>query len=446
MLGMAAILFQWSCDEPGEIGSELLDPALVETLDGVEVELRAVPVDSFQTDENVTLYLPVFGAMNDPVSGKIQSDLYAQFVLERTNESFAPAPYRNLRLDSAFLVLNSIDYEGDPNARLPVSVKEISLDFDENKEYFSVDEQNVFEEELAVNGEIGLADPEDFSSQFHYIRLSDAFGQHLLDAPADRLETADAYSNYFQGLKIAATPPPAGETGLMLDLNIGLPLALAGEDAPADTSGVRLFYKADTAVVNGNDTTWNTASFEYRFRARQGVAASYTALRREIPAGTPLADMADTTQPRSREEAFVQCNSAVTLAGKVFNPELLEGRAINRAELTLYALPRDTTAGDFDLLNNLFFFEARQSNPEIPNDSLAIRRGASRNTADDSYTFDVTVYMQDVALGRTNAGFVILPTNILQLTNCSCTNSVRFGNRLHPDKPPRLRILTTPRP
>lgn len=211
-----------SCYKPeGEIGDEIQpDQSKLKVFysDTAAVYAYSVPEDSVRSDELTRNQL---GSIVDPVFGSTVSSFYTQLSLSSLSQSFGTNPV----VDSVFLYLYYDGFYGDTATQLKLGVYEMEDSIHIDNKYYSNLNKAVYPIDYAnyyfypkPNDSIVVAG--DTLPPMLRINLSanPALGEKLLNAPAEALESNEAFQEYFKGLYV--TTEPVGSNGSILYFNL----------------------------------------------------------------------------------------------------------------------------------------------------------------------------------------------------------------------------------
>jgi hypothetical protein len=212
-------LFQACKKEPDKVGIGIRpeeDIVNVFNQDTSTVKAYSVREDSVKTDET---QLNLVGSYLDPVFGKTTATLYTQVRLSENGYTFGDNPV----LDSIVLTMDYSGYYGDTNDQLQMRVYQLSESIFPDSVYYSNKSIPYDPVELAglsfyprptspvvVAGDTVLARLR--------IRLSDDFGNSILNAPASALLDNENWLEFFKGFVLV--PEETGGTGSMLSFDL----------------------------------------------------------------------------------------------------------------------------------------------------------------------------------------------------------------------------------
>lgn len=230
-------------NDPDEIGVGIMpDDERLTVLfsDTTTVRVHSVFADSIKTDRTSRVML---GSYTDPVFGVSSVNLATQVTFSTVSVNFGENPV----LDSIVFSLDymaiptpsgqSIKAYGDTMTMQTFKVFEIDEDLYFDTAYFSNYSLSLKAEELASvslsfrPSDSIMVDTVKTKPQLR-IRLSEEFGNSILNAPEDALESGEGFQDFMKGLYILSEPVTAGG-------------AIAFFDILASTSRLTIYYHND---------------------------------------------------------------------------------------------------------------------------------------------------------------------------------------------------------
>jgi len=210
------LLFFSACDEPDEIGMELIEET--DTVNVIDFDLAAYTVPGDTVPTNYT-ERNLLGFINDPVFGSTKACIFTEFRLRETNLDLGEDPI----LDSVVLELYYSDYYGNYTTRQNVKVYELAENFPEQETFYSNFEISHMTEPIADtlvrpmptdSVEVG----EDMYPPHMRIRLSkDDIGQKLIEGSGtEHFVDNEAFLDYFKGIHITVDELEPEEDGAIL--------------------------------------------------------------------------------------------------------------------------------------------------------------------------------------------------------------------------------------
>lgn len=256
-IGLLGLLFLAACNEPGLIGSDLVEDEQVELLfsDSLRPKITTVRGDSVRVySPNIsTLERYMFGDFNDPVFGKTTGGLYFRINGPGTNPGFMEA--RNVDSMVIILDVDSTNTYGSWFNTYTADIFKITDDIDEGEDYFS---NSTFQEEMmpvnisrgftpGATDSITVLEPingEETSIKIKNqwrIKLEDAFVQDFFASDTNVFITDSAFVEKYKGFFLK----PTSETASMLAL-----------DFTNSAATIKIYYHQD-------DTTFRSRTFPF---------------------------------------------------------------------------------------------------------------------------------------------------------------------------------------
>lgn len=226
---LLAILFQSCIKEPSELGLEITPPGDkldFQYCDTISVSAYSVLEDSIITSSLTTNLL---GSIYDPVFGKTTASLYAQFRMSTSDNDFGTDPV----VDSTVLKLQYKGYYGEIKTPQHFKVYELSEDLkyysdDDNtikKYYYSTSTVSHYSQPIAdyrftPRPNDSLTIDGDVKAPHLRIRLSNEFGQNILNADPDSFEEDSVFvKKVLKGICIISEPVNSYGKGAILSFN-----------------------------------------------------------------------------------------------------------------------------------------------------------------------------------------------------------------------------------
>ncbi|MGE5424211.1 MAG: DUF4270 domain-containing protein [Syntrophothermus sp.] len=198
------LLFSTSCKkDPYKVGYDLLpgsDTINVKVFDTSTVIAYSLLHDSIRTDKRAANLL---GSMFDPEFGKTTSSFFSQFRLSTTSVDFGTGPV----MDSVVLQIPYAKAYGDTTTLQRLRVYEVSEDMSSDSSYYSNHYLNYYPNLLADFSY--MPNPVD-TLRINLTKLTRYFGNKLLSAPADAMNSNLSFVKYMKGLSIVSEPVSAG--------------------------------------------------------------------------------------------------------------------------------------------------------------------------------------------------------------------------------------------
>jgi hypothetical protein len=208
-------------DKPDQVGLGL-QPTSIELSvifdDASGLLVHSLREDSVRTDANV-IKTGTLGSMLDPVMGKTTGEIFSQFRLEENGHNFGTDPV----LDSLVLSLSYSSFYGDSLTSQTVKVFQLDADMNPDTAYYSNQTISAEDTELASITFIPLpSDSVNVGGKMEgpqlRIKLSDDFGQSILDADPLVFDNNEKWLEFMKGLKITTEPVMSGGGMMMFDM------------------------------------------------------------------------------------------------------------------------------------------------------------------------------------------------------------------------------------
>jgi hypothetical protein len=256
-IGLLGLLFLAACNEPGLIGSDLVEDEQVELLftDTLRPQITTVRGDSVRvfSPTIATLERYLYGDFVDPLFGKSTGGLYFRMNGPGTNPGFMEA--RNVDSMVVIIDVDSFNTYGGWFNSYRADIFQLTEDIDDEEDYFS---NSTFMTEMMPVGtsngftpgardSITLIEPSNGAEETvrvknqWRIKLDDAFVQDFFDSDTSVFITDSAFVEKYKGFYLQ----PTNETPSMLAM-----------DFTNSASTIRIYYHQD-------DTTFRTRSFGF---------------------------------------------------------------------------------------------------------------------------------------------------------------------------------------
>ncbi len=387
---ISSILMMGCTNDPDEIGIGIMpDDERLTVLfsDTTTVLVHSVFADSIKTDKTARVML---GSYTDPVFGVSSVNVATQVTFSTVTVNYGQNPV----LDSIVLSLDymaiptpsgqSIKAYGDTMTVQTFRVFEIDEDIYFDTAYYSNYDLLLKAEELASKSlsfrpsDSIMVDTIKTKPQLR-IRLSDEFGNNILNAPEDALESADGFRDFMKGLFIKSEPVASGG-------------AIAFFDILASTSRLTIYYHNDEGdrlsypfFINDQIARFMTFTHDYD----QGDAAFVAQLNGDTALGS--------------EKFYLQSLGGVEAVVSFpylqdwFNDQTI---IINEAKLIF---SNADTESDFAPPSELFFFVLRDDGTigflEEQFEGEAYF-GGRYNSGNGQYFFRITQHLQQIMTGE----------------------------------------------
>ncbi len=356
--------------------------------DTLSLNVSVVKEDSLRTDE---LSLGLIGNYIDPKIGQTKASIHTQIRLSAADVDFGT----NAVLDSAVLTLIYADIFYGKLAPQRFSVKEISEDFYLDSTYYSNRSFATFEEELTSAGSaiqefnvedlVYLADGDSLPPHLR-LRLSEEFGNRMMNLPPEAYLDNETFVEIFKGLKISSL----SEDGSVVPVDL-----LSGN------SRVRLFYHNDDAEDLRYDFNINTQ------------CARTTLLEHDYQ--NNLAGLNDLESIDGSFSAFVQGGSSVKTRidlPNIYDFNELGSFAINRAELVVPV--NNPNNFRYPIQSQLFVLSENNEGEAVAlPDQLGngVNIGGTYNSSREAYVFNISRFIQRLLTGEQDQNVLFLVSN-----------------------------------
>lgn len=246
---LAGLVLHSSCNDPGSIGSELLnqDQVAVSFTDTISLKTQTIVRDSLQTYGAGTNIISSFscGNFDDPTFGNVTAEIFTQLRLSGAPPNFVDA---DVTLDSVilFLVYDSTGVYGDLTQTQSLEVHRLTEDMDNTQDYYATDSFEADEteklgelldfvvrptqEEFIYNNAGAKID----SGAILKINLNEDFGNELLGLDSAAYANSENFVDIFKGIRIRAA---GGNSNLMMNFRF-----------TAEFPKLSLYYKIDTSA------------------------------------------------------------------------------------------------------------------------------------------------------------------------------------------------------
>lgn len=399
--------------------------------DTVTVEAYSFLEDTINT-KNLSANL--VGEIHDPVFGDNRATIYSQFSLSGSSVNFGNNP----TIDSVVLTMQLASYYGDTTSKVAIRIYELEEALSKDNKYYQ--NSTLAHSSNALNYSMTsypiyptsevIVDTGAYSPHIR-IRLSNAFGQYLLDHQSE-MHSANAFKDFFKGLCITATGH-TGNTGYMLLTNLNSSL-----------SGIVLYYHNDrkasakyTFPCNSNCVRFNNYTHDYNASTNNNFSQEVLAGQQEI----------------GKQQLFLQATGGVKTRitfpylEKFIEPFKAQGSRIvvNRAELVITDVsPEEVYLVHPAALSLQGFLKSNGTVSYIPDDDYytsASYYGGTYDASKHEYRFRVTSYVQGLISGDSKL------TNALNLvvkgSGVRANRLVFGGTGLGNDQRLRLEIAYT---
>ena len=243
LLSLIIGLITVSCTEPNIIGLEVQPTSeniIISSADFKGISSEIESEDSLRTDESLNL---VLGQLNDPIFGYNQGTFNTQILLSENNNTLGENP----TVDSVILSYTYSGYYGDLDEFTNLEVRRINEDIYKDSSYYSNENEFIIGSEYMVNTFV-LSNDSD--TPFLKIKLSNDFGQQILNLGDDILKDNETFIQEFKGISVLAL---ANNTILYLNpdgSNTFMKIYYHNDESGEDTLSLDFELGGDAARVN----------------------------------------------------------------------------------------------------------------------------------------------------------------------------------------------------
>ena len=378
------LAFLFSCKKDGKLTPDFdngnLEIHYVDTLSiitGVERE------DSLRSDG---LFLNLIGLYNDPIFGKVSASLYTQVLLNGVNLDFETP---NTTVDSVVLTLAYAGLHGNPASNITLNVYELDAELNASTDYYSnttTSYKPTPEGSLSfipnLNDSVSIEFDTIKRAPHVRIKLNNAFGDKILNAPASDLIDDAAFSSFMKGFYISTS-----ETVDNASLSSG-DGSIAYFDMNSELSTLTLYYD-DTSSYNFsiNSSTEKYSQFAHNY-ANTDVEKHLNNETSKLSYRTYVSSMAGvktkielpTLRDFTKNEPVI-----INKAALIFTAESGANLPNDAIDETLDLVGIDAE-GNHILLND--------NNPTIENDITHF--GGGYNVDENSYSFNITRHIHQL--------------------------------------------------
>ncbi len=196
-IAILLVVFCFSCTDPDILGLEIQpesDNILVFNSLSSDFQTEIESEDSLRTDNVVSLTL---GEIHDPIFGLNSAGFYTQLLLTENNIDLGTNPI----VDSVILSYTYSGSYGDMSQLDNISVQRIFTDLHNDSMYYSntfqLSASNIYNvEEYTIS--------ESSNNPNIRIKLTNAFGQQIIDLGSELLVDNETFLSQFQGLSLSA--------------------------------------------------------------------------------------------------------------------------------------------------------------------------------------------------------------------------------------------------
>ncbi len=412
---LSAIFFLmglYACKKDGKLVPDFDDGGLIiNSVDTFTLRTSLALNDSLRTD--FSIYNPL-GLYHDPIFGPVSSSIFTQVLLTGVNVDLKST---SSTMDSIVLTLDYLELYGDTATPMTINVYELNNDLSSSSEYYSKTYtpnkgvllgSKTFVPNLTDS--VSLVFNSSKQKAHLRIKLSNTFGQSIMDADADgsnyQMNDNTTFTNFMKGLYIT-TADSAGNTTLNSgEGSIGI------MDMNSSLSTLTMYYN-DTSKY---DFTINSSAVKYsRFQH------NYT--------GTDIEAHLNSLPTKDTTVSYISALAGVkTKVEFPFIQDLIKDGSvlINKAELIVTV--ENGTEGNFDEpleSISLAGIDANGDSYFLPDffegqDYF----GGTYDEASKTYTFNIARHISDLIYGNSeNHGIYILANGATTTANRSVIGS-----------------------
>jgi hypothetical protein len=391
------VLLLFSCrKDPYQVGLNLIPPSdtlNIKSTDTASLVAYSVLQDSIRTDETT---LSILGSLMDPVFGVTTATSYMQYRLSAESPSFGTSP----KLDSVVLLLPYGKFYGDTNAYQTLKVYEMAEGINSDSIYYSNHTvkttgiplaEYTFKpaprDSLTING--AKVAPH---IRINLNKLTNYFGNKLLNAPADVMTNNAAFLTFMKGLCIESSRAPYGG-------------ALMSFDPTNSLSKIVMYFHNSTDDSLRFDFVSNSLSARF-------THFDHNEYRDALPEFKQQVLQHDTSLGKTK--LYIQGLGGVRIRFRL--PFLASfgksGKiAINSAVLTFWNAETDTTLAPPSKLTLVAVDTAGNVGFLIDEQEGTSYFGGTYNPYSNSYIFRITRYMQQIIDGKSSNYDLFLMAN-----------------------------------
>lgn len=359
------------------IGLNLQDGTLGNAYTEIPLTAHSSIEDSLFTKN---LLYTLLGEIKDPVFGTTGAGFCAQFALQGSNTSFGD----ELQLDSVVLTLQYGGYYGDTLSGLRIRVHELTEPLTRAQYYSSDNNPAHNAEDLTYSQNVLFPAPTSkvridtaaYAAHMR-IRLSNGFGDRLLNLPSSALSSSSSFQSAFYGLVVEASSSGAGN--------------LCYFSPTAAQSGLTLYYKSSGVAKKYTFPITNDCA-RYNFFTHDYTTGSTDFQRQVINGDTALGEETLYIQPTGGIKTHVSLNSF---------GDWVKGKniIINKAELVITNI--DASESVFVQPGNIGLQVVKSDNSTTytPDDAIYTSTSYFGGTYDSDkkeYRFRLTYYAQEI--------------------------------------------------
>jgi len=234
-----------SCTDPNTIGLEVQptsDNIIISSANFEGISSATESEDSLRTDEALNLIL---GEIDDPIFGNNRSSFYTQILLTENNTDLGS----NAVVDSVVMSYTYSGYYGDLENFTSLDVLILQEDIYKDSVYYSTSYAMPVPAAMSYVESSSVSEDGSESPSLT-IRLSDSFGQEILDLQNEGLKDNETFLENFKGISVIAS---AQNTMLYLNpagSNSFLKIYYHNDESGTDTLSLDFELGGDAARIN----------------------------------------------------------------------------------------------------------------------------------------------------------------------------------------------------
>jgi len=324
------VLYLAACQNSVPVGFELLDTerldvTVADTFDLETATVAGKRVITYRPGVDSRTYL--LGNLDDPLFGKVKSELYLSFLLNASPPDFSTVQQNGF--DSLVLILqyDTLGAYGNATSQQKISVYELTDSISIRDTFYSDTSFRFKPQPLAVASKVirmkdsvSVIDPltkKTVKLAPHLrIRMNDDFGRAIIQNTTDT-KTDALFSRFFRGVYITS------ETELNQPMMYGFNFSGAALSSQSELNKLRIYYKVpsgDSTLSRTYDFTINTATvnrFIHDISGSQAEASLNDALK-------------------AKDLTFLQAMGSVKTRVRINDLHKMKGKLINKATLDVY--------------------------------------------------------------------------------------------------------------
>jgi hypothetical protein len=331
------IFYMASCQNPVPVGFDLLDTERLDVVvaDTFDLETFTVPgkrVITYRPGVDSRTYL--LGNLDDPLFGKIRSELYLSFLLNASPPDFSTVQQNGF--DSLVLILqyDTLAAYGSASSQQKISVYELTDSisirdtiYSDTSFRFKPQPMVVASKVIRMKDSVSVLDPltkKTIKLPPHLrVRLNDDFGRAILQNTTDT-RTDALFNRFFRGVYITS------ETELNQPMLYGFNLSGAALSGQTELNKLRIYYR----VPSGDSTQNRTYDFIIN-------TATVNRFVHDISGSQAEASLTDPA--KAKNLTYLQSMGGVKTRVRINDLQKMKNRLVNKAVLEVFIA--DISAG-----------------------------------------------------------------------------------------------------